>query len=54
MLLGIEDDPVVAEIPDTYNVQFGATNNTRNCRDNDGLELTKNNNGASYGVFSKY
>ena len=56
MLLGLDEDAIEAEIPDTYIIRFGATDpnlSSNGDGDKDG-NMTKINNMAPYGVFSKY
>ena len=54
-LLGLEDDPIEAEIPDTYIIQFGTSNSgvNGNIFSDRSVEHV-NNNVPHDGFFSKY
>lgn len=56
VLLGLEEDAIEAEIPDTYIIRFGSTDpnfSSNGDGDKDG-NMTQINNIPPYGVFSKY
>ena len=56
VLLGLEEDAIEAEIPDTYIIRFNSIDPNLNSN-GDGVKdgnMTKINNMAPYGVFSKY
>jgi len=56
VLLGLEEDAIEAEIPDTYIIRFGSTDPVPSSNSDGDIDgnMTKINNMAPYGVFSKY
>ena len=53
-LLGLEDDLIEAEIPDTYNIRFGSSNdNVASGKAEKAMNASNMNLLTSYDIFSK-
>ena len=54
ILLGLEDDPIKAEIPDTYIIRFSASDVNNEDGDKTSAFSHNSNNIHSNGLFSEY